>query len=404
MPVPKKIGFLLVVTGFFLGACSEAPLIVPSGPARLNNPVAMALISPDYAVVTNANISLTQTAGSLVPVDLVNRALLMDDAVSVDSFAGNIAVDSGHSRIYIAARGDDGILVYDYSISGDSKPVSITPVNVPVPAQSVTGNGQSGVTNAVQADDNPVDVAFVPGTPAGDLILATNNISGSLSVFPTATLAPIDLNPDDDRLNGLILFSAANFTIKDSKPGRGANLIVPNPDGSLYYLTSTLKNDIYVVDPKDLKVEAMLDLSTLAATAGTRGMVIGSNNLAYVVHRALNSVLVLDVSGIKEDGIDQKVVDPRLIDIIPVGKDPEGIALSSETPLEKTLFVTNQGDNTLSVIDLTTRTTLRTTALPGRSPGRLVKDPGRNLFYILNFLSNDITLIDMTGSVVGTIQ
>lgn len=389
----KKV-FLFAV--FFALACSEAPLITPSGSARLNNPVSMVLIpGTDYAIVANANVGLTQENGSLVPVDLSSLTLLTENAVSIPSFSGRISLDVGRSRIYVPDRGDDALLVYQYSIPGeDGAPISLTQVEVPVSSDQVQ--------NGIETDDNPFDAAFIPGTPSGDLIFTTNNVSGSVTVVPTETLIPIDLNPDDGRLNGLPLISAANFKQKDRRPGSGADHLVPTPDGSLFYVTSTRTNDIYVIDPKDQKVEAMLDLSSLATPVGTRGMVIAANNLAYIVHRGLNSVIVLDVSGITDNGIDYEVVDPILIDVLPGGKDPEGIALS---PDEKKLFVSNQGDNTVDVIDVETRTLEKRIAISGNAPAQLVVDATRNLLYVLNFVSNDITLINLTTEdVAGTIE
>ncbi|MFH1263080.1 MAG: hypothetical protein V1495_06510 [Pseudomonadota bacterium] len=385
-------------------ACTEAPLIVPGGQARLNNPVSMAFVGNNLAVVASANVGLTQVAGSLMPVDLANRKLLPDTAIPIPNFAGKMAVDTDPSRprIYIADRGDDAILVYSYSIPGTSTAISFSAVDAPTPQN----RGPSGtIANAIMADSNPFDVTFVPGTPSGDLLIATNNLSGSVTVVPAATLAPIDLNPEDGLLNGLILFSAANFRIKESRPGLGANELVPTADGTLYFITSTRTSDIYVFDPKDLKVEGMVDLSAIAASPGTRGMAVAQNGLAYIVQRALNAVVVLDVAGIRDDGNDYKVIDPKVVDLILVGKDPEGVALSKD---ETKIFVSNEGDNSVSVIDTTTRALLRKIAIPGSAPSRLVREPTRDangVLYVLNFLSNNITLLDLTtGDLLGTIE
>ena len=54
----------------------------------------------------------------------------------------------------------------------------------------------------------------------------------------------------------------------------------------------------------------------------------------------------------------------QVITAIPVGKDPLGLALDESTD---TVIVTNKKDNTLSVIDLNTRTVTATIPV-GKSP------------------------------------
>jgi YVTN family beta-propeller protein len=380
-------------------ACSEAPLIQPDGPARLNNPISMVLL-PDggggypYAVVANTNIMVEQRTGSLVPVDLDAKTLLTDATVEIPSFSGYLALDPSRSRLYVPDHGDDALLVYDYALGVGGQPVTLTAVAVPTPADRTT--------NGVVADDNPSDVTLLPGTtPADDYLLVANNLSGSVTMIPAATLLPLDLNPDDGLLNGLILVSAANFKQENDKPGKGANRFASSPDGKLRFITSTLTNDIYVIDARDRGIEAMIDLSAIAPKAGTRDMAVSTSNLAYIAHNTLNAVVVLDVSGVTDNGIDFEVVTPPLVDLIHVGKSPEGVALS---PDEKTLYVTNQGDDSLSIIDVATRSVRAVVPLPGRSPAEIVVDAGRSLLYVLNFLSNDITCVDFGGTVVGTIQ
>lgn len=346
----------------------------------------------NYGVVANANILLTHQEGSLVPVDLTTKKLVMDSALDIPNFSGFLTVDPNRSRIYVPDRGNDALLIYDYAVGGSG--VTMTAVDVPDP--------QDLTTNGCKADDNPFDVALVPGaTAANDFLFVTNNLSGSVTMIPAESLEPKNLNPDESLLNGRILISASNFRREDQKPGRGANRLVAKPDGSLLFITSTQTNDIYVIDTADRGIEAMIDLSTLAATVGTRDMVIATNQVAYVVHRGLYSVIAFDVSGVVDNGIDYEVVSPSVLAVIPVGKSPQGIALS---PDEQTLYVTNQGDNALAVIDVPTLSVTNVLSLPGQGPGQIVVDAARDSLYILNFISNDITVMNLTTNALETIE
>ncbi len=383
-----QICFILFLVPFF--GCSEAPLIAPENFKRLNNPISMAFVpNTNLAVVANANVNLNQETGSLVAIDLSSASILTETSISIPSFSGRITLHPSLFQIYVPDRGDDALLVYEYTVPAPSGlPISIIPKEVVSP--------QARTINGIETDENPFDVFLF-----NDLLLVTNHLSGSVSFISASSLDPIDLDPQDSQLNGLPLVSAANFTQAKRRSGIGANRIIPAPNG-LLYVTSTRTNNIYVIDPKSQQVEAMLDLSTLSLTGGTRGMVVSGSGLAYIAHRGINSLIILDVSEITDNGIDFEVADVKLVDVIPVGADPEGVALS---PDEKTVFVSNQGDNSITVIDTVTRTIKSHIFVSGTSPGEIVVDSTRNLLYVLNFLSNDISVIDInTLTLVQIIQ
>jgi DNA-binding beta-propeller fold protein YncE len=94
------------------------------------------------------------------------------------------------------------------------------------------------------------------------------------------------------------------------------------------------------------------------------------------------------------------VLDAKLVAFIPAGRDPEGIALSS---IEDKIFVSNQGDGTITMIEKATHTILREIDLGEVYPGDLIADAGR--IYALNFTSNTISVLDeTTGDPIGTIE
>ncbi len=386
-----KIWFTALSLALLFG-CDEASLLSPRLTDRLNGPISLGLIGTDLAVVANANINLEQEGGSLVAIDLTTGQLLTDTFAAIPSFAGKLIIDSTRQRIYVPDRGDDGLLIYDYVIASGTD-ISFSPVAVsnPIPEAS----------NGVETDEVPFEVAMLPATSRGDLLITTNNLSGSLSVIPADTLVPDDLDPDESLLEGLPLISAANFHIKDRKPGAGANKLVFHPTRNLVFITSTFSNNIYVIDTVDQQVEAMIDLSTISVAGGTHGMAIATSNRAYVAHRALDSILVMDVSHITDDGIDGDVVDFRLLNVIPVGRKPEDVFL---TPDESRLFVSLSGDNQVATIDVARETVISVTDLEGLSPGQIVYDSNRNVIYVLNLLSDNISIVDVaTSALQGTI-
>lgn len=384
----RKLLNLLLVT--LLAACSEAPLLRSDENSRLNYPVSMALIpGTDLAVVANANANLNQAQGSLIAIDLASRELLLDTRFPIPPFAGRMWVDDAEKRIYVTNKDREAVLVYDYRVPGDDgAAISFTPVKVPAP--------QEGTTNGLETDAGTYDIVMVEGMAEGKLLFASNIFSGSVSVLDPGTLARYDLNPDDDRKTGLPLVSAANFQDLDDAPGIGAYRFTLDPTGGrLLYVTSSQRNAIYVVDAYDRKVEAMIDLSFLSLSTGTRGIALATDGKAYVAIPALSSVAVLDVAGVQNNGINLEVVAPVVVDFIAVGRDPEAVVLSADG---LSLYVLNQADSTLGIYDVATRQRRKSLLLEGASvPADLVLNAARGEIYAVNYISDSISLIDATA-------
>ncbi|MDT5218118.1 MAG: hypothetical protein QOF15_223, partial [Mycobacterium sp.] len=73
-----------------------------------------------------------------------------------------------------------------------------------------------------------------------------------------------------------------------------------------------------------------------------------------------------------------------------VGKDPIGVSLD---PGSHTVYVANYGDNTMSVIDTSTRTVTATVPV-GKHPGGVAVDPGTHTVYVPNYTDNTVSVIE----------
>lgn len=95
------------------------------------------------------------------------------------------------------------------------------------------------------------------------------------------------------------------------------------------------------------------------------------------------------------EGSDEvRVVDAkaeRVVNRIPVGKKPRGIALS---PDGRRLYVTNSWSDTVSIIDTATLK-LAGTLSTGSEPNGIVVDRSGRTLYVANRLSDDISVIDL---------
>jgi len=62
-------------------------------------------------------------------------------------------------------------------------------------------------------------------------------------------------------------------------------------------------------------------------------------------------------------------------------------------PGTHTVYVTNNNDDTVSVIDASTRTVTATVPV-GKKPGGVAVDPGTHTVYVTNFDDNTVSVIE----------
>jgi len=90
------------------------------------------------------------------------------------------------------------------------------------------------------------------------------------------------------------------------------------------------------------------------------------------------------------------LADPSIPTAIPVGSSPRGIAAE---PLTQEVYVTNQGDDSVSVID--TRTDTVTATIPvGASPERVAINSVIGRAYVTNLDGNSVSVIDTLSKTV----
>jgi len=102
--------------------------------------------------------------------------------------------------------------------------------------------------------------------------------------------------------------------------------------------------------------------------------------LAYVTNEGSDTVSVIDRS-----------VD-RVVSVMAVGQRPRGITVAQDT---SRAFVVNSGSNTLSIIDINVDRVMHTTNLDASaSPSQVVITPDRRTLYVTNTALNSVTAID----------
>jgi YVTN family beta-propeller protein len=75
---------------------------------------------------------------------------------------------------------------------------------------------------------------------------------------------------------------------------------------------------------------------------------------------------------------------------VPASKGPEGVAVD---PGSHTVYVTNLGHNSVSVIDASTRTVTSTVSV-GKMAKEVAVDPGTHAVYVTNSDDNSVSVIE----------
>jgi YVTN family beta-propeller protein len=121
------------------------------------------------------------------------------------------------------------------------------------------------------------------------------------------------------------------------------------------------------------------------------------------VHRFILSglvALVVVLLGVTGVGADAPTLPASGPVIIPVGSSPGAVAVN---PTTDTIYVANNGSNTVSMIDGATDTVTATIAV-GTSPYSVAVDPLTNTIYVANFGSRTVSVIDgATNTVTQTV-
>ena len=291
-----------------------------------------------------------------------------------------------------------------------------------------------GATTGTLQVSTSAGVARSPGLFSTDVI-SPPAIAGAAIIHGSAPAA-LAVSPDGrkiyvaDRLNASVsVLRAASLTALTSTPIAGGlpRSVVAGPDGKRIYVAA---NGIGVL-VMDAALATLLDTIPLALDDGGRdnpqGLAIspdgslllvsdGSPGGRVSVLRVADNTLVASMTfpaGIAPLGVafspdgeqayvaaadvagsvanTLRIFDPAtgaIVDSIPVGALPTGIAVS---PDARRVFVSNQGDNSVSLYDTATRSV--STSAVGRAPTGIAHGPDGAKVYVANRDSNTVSVL-----------
>ncbi len=210
-------------------------------------------------------------------------------------------------------------------------------------------------------------------------VFVSNRLDHNLSVYDTVTRTEIDTDGNPD--NGTTRIAVGN------QP----HGVAVTPDNRYLFVTNDGSNDVTVIDIDSLQV-----ISTVPGVGSAPHMVAirPDGAEAWVGNIAGGDVALIDVNLAVNDPSNAVIcVTPGGAGAqcrIPTGSGTEGIAFSHDGA---TAYAANGGADTVTVIDVATRTVIDTLAVPD-SPRRVHLRPDGLRAYVSQLFGNAVAVID----------
>ncbi len=311
------------------GGCAYEPECDTAPGGALKDPIGIA-VRGNFLYITNANADLEYCSGFLAKVDLEDNVIIANIPAKFDdqyfSFLGEVAISGNYA--YVAERSSDSLLKFDLD--------------------------QEKVVGRVPVGEDPFGVA-VNGEGPTTLVFVANMSSNDISVIKASSMAKIKqiplsagVRPTKIATSGDKIYVAQQYTSKIS-------VIDIDPESGDYLET---------IDPIDWE-------------GYCRGIASDSKNL-YVSKHSPDSLVVIDTEF------------NNVIDVIIMGSDPDGVAVSDDFVL-----VANFDSDNVYILDVATNEITAIVAV-GDGPTEIVfhPDPVKRTAYVTNYLAQTISVID----------
>ncbi len=391
---PIKL-FLVLTTIAVSPSCTDKVFDFKTPDGSLNSPISSVYYTDpsstqNFLVVVNSNYRLSYENAWISTINLSDETttpiINKTSFLPMKNFSSEIAFDSKRNYFYITNREEDALIVLSPSFDISTNLLSVTDVDI--------DPSREGVQSSVTLAKNPFGIAVLNNGTISDRAYITNISSSDLSVLSLDTFKLIDVNPDDDNAESTIFL---NIPVRSFvSQGFGAHEIVIDSNKKFAYVTSTFSNVIFVIDLEDNLIEGYMYLfedetTTRSSTfTGSRGLVLDTKGILYVANRRTNSIYFIDTNKVSDNGVEFDTIENAVIATIPLaGTGPSDIALS---PDQRFLYVANFMSNTLTIIDLTLKTIVREIEV-GKGPTNITV--GNKRLYVLNFLSDSMSVIDL---------
>jgi YVTN family beta-propeller protein len=238
-----------------------------------------------------------------------------------------------------------------------------------------------------------------PRDPSADGVAVVDVAKRALVTTLAAGMDPValDLSPDGKTLyvsNGeaatlSIIDPASGRTLRVVHVGREPGGVTVRPDGKVVFVTSAKDNEVTVIDTSNLSVVAHVPTGP-----GARSVVVTRDGLSgFVADETGKRLTVIDAAKFAA----QADLAITLNSPMYGGPRPTGAALS---PDGKQLYVTTGRGGSLAIVDVATRTQVRSIDGTGDRTGGVVTSADGAFVYTANGTSHDVSIVNLaTGNV-----
>ncbi len=361
-------------------------------------PVANPIITPGgqpqhthFAWVANYN---PNGDGSVTEIDVSGDTNLSVNSMGVGTSAE--AFPSNSLSLYVANASDDTVMQFLPTLSGAITTVSLLPGSHPIALTSTTNTAMYVLNSGTNS--------ACPNTGSISIINST-----TLSVSSTTCLGVNPIAMVQAASNGYIyIINQGDNSVSVFNPA-GPNVVatITTQSGlglNPVALAINAQGWIFIVTQGDGVNPGTLDLvaagfSNIAGTAPlgvlpNYAFVDPNRNRLYVTNGGDNTVSVFDASAINQTG----TPPIPLLATAPVGANPVGVtALLDGTDF----YVANAGSNTVSVLSQNSFSVLSTVALPsGANPVWIASDPTSQKVYVADQGTSETSIIQTSNNAV----
>ncbi len=239
----------------------------------------------------------------------------------------------------------------------------LTPGNVAYVVDHATGQ-----VWVVDLTRKRMDTGVATGAGSSEMLVLPNNHFGFVSNHDAGTVSVIDL-----------WTNKVQSTVALGQ-GPGPSGLAATPDGLLLYVANVENNTVSVIDTPSLSVVATLNVGNTPVQVNIEPR----GRYAYVVNQGGNTISVIDISR-------QKVVK-----VLAAGLQPNQFAI---LPNRNIAYMVNKGSNDLTLVDLTTNQATGARVTVGDGPVSVAHSTDSSRLYVVNSLSNTISVLDTASNV-----
>jgi YVTN family beta-propeller protein len=282
---------------------------------------------------------------------------------------------------------NDELRIFRYAVPGSNG----TPIDIVFESTVDLGLGE---------DPFPIILTSPVGAAFRKLYIA-NVLTGDLSLINADSLDVIDLDPDDSKSEALPLDQFALGSINFENQLIRPNRLVSFATDDLFLISTSFSGLLYVIDAKDNELEAIINLESIAGAPNLNGIAITPTKQAFIASHGVGGIVVLDLSGLSDNGINAEEIVPPLVQTISTGSEIEDLEVSMDG---SKVYAANFSRNSILVLDSVTGFVLAETSV-GQGPTELALSNDGTELLVTNFLSDSVTVLDTaTDLVKATIQ